>query len=106
MKLGMQTLPENAGKQDAFHVPSVCVTSYDGLRPCDWVKFIDDTFSKVIPCEKTESHAVVDPWSGPVKAGTCVWVMLNPGLVEELTHKFKINAKVGTVFLPGAINTV
>lgn len=91
MKLG--DVPAKAGDMDAFHVPSIAVTSDDPVRPGDHVKLLGLT-SKVILCDRVDADGIADPWGKLARPGTVFWLCLNPDRVENLTHKFVIKQQV------------
>ena len=86
---------QHRGLRDAFHVPVVLVSSERPITPGERVRFTDEEFNEVVPCDSREdSHAVADPYLDPdvqaIPSGTLFWVMLNPGMVTDLIHSYSI----------------
>ena len=99
-KIG-QVCPRNAsykGRKDAFHVPGVLTQSREDIVPGTFVRFRHrDVAESVVACDLVDEvadrspHGVVDPFApGPIKAGEMFWVLLMPGLVQNLQHVFDI----------------
>jgi len=88
-KLG-QTGDGEFGTKDAFHVPCVWVYSYDNVKPGQSVKF--EHHDRVVICEPDEKRdGIVDPFiSGYFDPADGFWVMLEPSVVTDFTHTFRI----------------
>jgi hypothetical protein len=79
------------GRQDAFHVPSILVTSEHSLNPSDSVQLTDD-HTRVVPCDKGDRHAIVDPFlDTPTNLDRAFWVFLVPDMITDLTHNFSLD---------------
>jgi hypothetical protein len=86
-----QTFPLDAlGRKDAFHVPSVLVTSHIPIIPGANLRFTDDEHTQVESCEYHERQAVADPFLKIVQPNTAFWAFVAPELVSDLTHDFQI----------------
>jgi len=92
---------EQKGLRDAFHAPAILCSidlytnsrGYANPEDISFVRFTNDDFSEVEPCEREQAHGVVDPfvkldWTAENKL---VWVLLNPGIVTNLVHSFEMS---------------
>jgi len=92
---------EETGDRDAFHMPCILAYCHDndlhvkgcGLGPGDSVRFVGDPADgEVESCSKSERHGIVDPFIEETDLkGKAFWVFLSPGLVQNLTHNFKLS---------------
>jgi hypothetical protein len=79
------------GRKDAFHIPSVLVTTNHDLNPGQDVRFTDDDCDAVEPCERNKRQAIVDPFLTKDQIEkSAFWVFIDPDLVSNLTHEFEI----------------
>lgn len=78
------------GKRDAFHSPCVLAKTEDLLL---WggckVKFVDKEKTLVVAASILDYEGVIDPFINGV-IDKAFWVMLRPGMVENLVHHFDI----------------
>lgn len=102
MKLG-ETAKTDLGRRDAFHAPAVLVKNdpnFGQVNPGDSVRFTDATFTqvaKVFPQHTSASmqrHAIVDPFVEHIGPDDYFWVLLVPGMVQNLTHNFDLNQSI------------
>lgn len=78
------------GSRDSVHVPIILAQSFDNLKPGDKVRFTNSTYTYVEK-SKDKSHGIVDPFLKSIPTGSSFCVLLNPGLVDKLTHQFELN---------------
>ena len=90
MKIGQIDNSSVRGTRDAFHVPSVLVHSYHDLKAGDKVRFIDDSFTEVMPAGKLAPHGIIDPFVKKFNATEQVWVLLMPDSIGKLNHVFEL----------------
>lgn len=93
-----ENLPNTApiGKKDAFHAPAVIVVSEFDIPVGGYVKFTDNNHKNVIETSQETKHGIADPFlvGTIISAGTPFWMMLSPGVVQDLVHSFEINATI------------
>jgi hypothetical protein len=86
------------GTRDAVHVPFV-VAIVDhklnvgirlSIQPGQWVRFTDEKFTKVEPCEKEDAHGIIDPFIDEMSLYN-VRVLLRPGITSPVRHEFEID---------------
>lgn len=83
-----QISTEELGRRDAIHVPAVLVCSMATVNAGANVRFVDH--QTVMPTA-TKAQAVADPWlNRVVNPGEQFWVLVNPDLVDQVTHQFEI----------------
>lgn len=86
-RIGELSTDQEAGLRDAFHVPSILVTSNDTLVPGECVSFLDA--STVVAATRFSYQAIIDPFiEDSVAPGQKVWAFIRPHLVGSLTHHF------------------
>lgn len=54
------------------------------------VRFTDDSFTMVEPCEYGNRHGIADPFIVRTKVGTLFWMILNPDLAHSPNHQFEL----------------
>jgi hypothetical protein len=78
-----------AGRKDAFHFPCVLVACDLIVFPGDNVKLVAP--DKVVLSSRANRSGIVDPFlSEAVTPKLFFWLLLDPGLVSDLTHSFEI----------------
>lgn len=84
-------LADKFDTRDAFHVACVGVLGSGEIRPGDDVKFTSVACNIVQKCERSERHAIADPFlpAAPL-AGEPFWVVLCPESTQNLSHNFDI----------------
>lgn len=95
-------LADKFDTRDAFHVACVSVLGSGGIQPGDDVKFTSEACNIVVACEKSERHAIADPFL-PVAplARESFWVILCPESTQNLSHNFDIVLDGIVVKAPG-----
>lgn len=102
MKLG-ETAKTDLGRRDAFHAPAVLVKfdpNFGQVKPGDSVRFTDASFTEVAKvdgasiAEGWKRHAVADPFVEHIGPDDYFWVLLVPGMVQNLTHNFDLNQSI------------
>lgn len=82
------------GTRDAVHCPFVVIQNHDwklDLKPGDWVRFKDDTFTTIEPCEKKDAHGLINPFINELSTFEGFVVFIVPGIATDVEHTFKIN---------------
>ena len=104
MKLGECSTTKDHASRDAFHVPCILARSRSPIWPGQSVRFTDAECEFVEPCPRNARHGVADTIleCELIPAMTYFWVMLNPNLVQGLTHNFLFT---GTVASPDTFAT-
>ena len=107
MKLGQndQEIGVPLGTKDACHVPGVYVTSRHNLMGSDFVRFTSPT--EVVQAAPNNYDGIVDPFrTNHIPPGNPVWVMLKPGVVQNLVHDFNVNLPVFNEAIEANTNVV
>ena len=90
----------HVGTRDAVHVPIVFAEidnklSIDirmNIQPGQWVRFVDEKFTKIEPCEKENGHGIIDPFIEDISLWN-VRVLLRPGITSPVRHEFEIDPR-------------
>lgn len=86
------TLP--VGSKDALHVPIVVAEAKQTLRVGERVVFKDNDLKEVWPVVGEDYHGIVNPFMGnDAYAGEKVYILVKPGLVEQVFHVFDLDVK-------------
>lgn len=85
------------GRRDAFHSACILAVSENALFAGDPVHFIDEALTQVEWCSRWSTpHGRVDPFAQTPEGeasfhpGTILWIMLYPGMVQDLHHNFGV----------------
>lgn len=91
IELNVKQEMSSKGIRDAVHVQVVAVQSEFPLYPGQPVRFVDDTYTYVVPCAFNFAHAVVNPFRERFSQDEVFLVLLFPGVSSNLLHTFTLN---------------
>lgn len=90
-KLGQVVTTGSSGDRDAFHAPGVLVTAEVTVTPGSNLRLAPGSSLRVIPCSEAQRQGIADPFiKGDITRGQKFWMLLQPELVEGLTHNFTL----------------
>jgi len=83
--------PKTTGEMDAIHIPIVSTTCDDWVSNGEYVRFVDESLTKVESVESSFAHAIVDPLNHELMGkDTPFYVMILPGKSTPVRHHFDV----------------